>query len=1016
MTKYFIIITIYCVLCVCGFASLSQKTDDKKVVKGKKPQKPAQKTEPKKRLWFLLLAAFGLRAFFALQDVGFWFDVNCFKSWADATAYYGLNGMYHSGMFLDYPPGYMYVLALTNIIQTIFNLDYYSVIYTFIIKLPAILTDLAGACLIYKMADEKLGEKWALFLCGCYAFGPGIIFTSSIWGQIDSFYTLLMVLALYCISKDDVVKAAVVYAMALITKPQALLFGPVLLFWVISKKDWKIFFKAVGIGLCCMWLFSLPFGQSLSPLWLINLYKNTFNGYRYFTVNGYNLYMLAGLNWKPLANVPGAESINTVVILVCFAFCAFAYFRQKDNSRIFNTALVFITVFFSFCTMMHERYMHPAIILSLISFVLTKNKAYFAVFLTASASNYLNVAASMASQYFGVEIAPPVYSFISILSVACCIMAIITVYTACEKIKTTDLKAGMKGALAVGGLCLVYGAFAFFRLGASQAPESFYQANRAGEWFVYRFDQPAHVSQIWSYSGMGDQYYPDGDSTVKKGCEFEILAVSPDGLWENMADLHHDYVFTWSMVETDFYTDSVMVRAKEDNQILSELVLKDRNGETIRGSIETGASFIYQKYSPYNALDESHMVPITQDSYYWSMYFDEVYHGRTAFEQLHSYTIYETTHPPLGKTIISIGIALFGMNPFGWRCMGALAGVIMVWIMYLLAKELFGNVKAAWLTAFVFAFDFMHYTQTRIATVDSYVVLFTMLMFLFMIRFARIPLAENTFSQLFNLFMSGLFMGCAIAVKWNGAYGVIGLAAYFFVALFIKNRDYITLGGDKKEAIKKSALICLWCVICFIIIPCGVYFASFAPVLYTEGVKQTVQTFINKQIHMFNYHSQLVAEHFFSSLWYTWPVIIKPIWYSVSRFGDKVSSISAFGNPAVWLPMLPALIYVLYKGAKEKDRSVPAIVLGYLGCLLPWVAITRLTFIYHYFPATVFGTLAIGYVINQLLKNKKAEKHIWVYPAVVFALFVIFFPVISGLPASANYVDALELLDTWYFN
>ena len=1016
MTKYFIIITIYCVLCVCGFASLSQKTDDKKVVKGKKPQKPAQKTEPKKRLWFLLLAAFGLRAFFALQDVGFWFDVNCFKSWADATAYYGLNGMYHSGMFLDYPPGYMYVLALTNIIQTIFNLDYYSVIYTFIIKLPAILTDLAGACLIYKMADEKLGEKWALFLCGCYAFGPGLIFTSSIWGQIDSFYTLLMVLALYCISKDDVVKAAVVYAMALITKPQALLFGPVLLFWVISKKDWKIFFKAVGIGLCCMWLFALPFGQSLSPLWLINLYKNTFNGYRYFTVNGYNLYMLAGLNWKALDSVPGAESINTVVILVCFAFCAFAYFRQKDSSRIFSTALVFITVFFSFCTMMHERYMHPAIILSLISFVLTKNKAYFAVFLTASASNYLNVAASMASQYFGVEIAPPVYSFISILSVACCIMAIITVYTACEKIKTIDLKAGMKEALAVGGLCLVYGAFAFFRLGASQAPESFYQANTAGEWFVYRFDQPAYVSQIWSYSGMGDQYYPDGDSTVKKGCEFEILAVGPDGLWENMADLHHDYVFTWSMVETNFYADSVMVRAKEDNQILSELVLKDRNGETIRGSIETGASFIYQKYSPYNALDESHMAPLTQDSYYWSMYFDEVYHGRTAFEQLHSYTIYETTHPPLGKTIISIGIALFGMNPFGWRCMGGLAGVIMVWVMYLLAKELFGNVKAAWLTAFVFAFDFMHYTQTRIATVDSYVVLFTMLMFLFMIRFARIPLAENTFSQLFNLFMSGLFMGCAIAVKWNGAYGVIGLAAYFFVALFIKNRDYITLGGDKKEAIKKSALICLWCVICFIIIPCGVYFASFAPVLYTEGVKQTVQTFINKQIQMFNYHSQLVAEHFFSSLWYTWPVIIKPIWYSVSRFGHKVSSISAFGNPAVWLPMLPALIYVLYKGAKEKDRSVPAIVLGYLGCLLPWVAITRLTFIYHYFPATVFGTLAIGYVINQLLKNKKAEKHIWVYPAVVFALFVIFFPVISGLPASANYVDALELLDTWYFN
>lgn len=1018
MAKYFIIITIYCLLCICGFAALSEKPAEKKGKKDKKAQKVAQKISSvsKKRLWILLLAAFGLRAFFALQNVGFWFDVNCFKSWADATAYYGLNGMYHSGMFLDYPPGYMYVLALTNILQTVFNLDYYSVIYTFIIKLPAMLADLAGACLIYKMANEKLDDKWALFLAGCYAFGPGLVFTSSIWGQIDSFYTLLMVLALYCISKDDVAKAAVVYAMALITKPQALLFGPVLLFWVISKKDWKIFFKAVGIGLGCMWLFALPFGQSLSPLWLINLYKNTFNGYRYFTVNGYNLYMLAGLNWKALDSVPGAESINTVVIFLCFAFCAFAYFRQKDNSRIFSTALVFITVFFSFCTMMHERYMHPAIILSLISFILTKNKAYFAIFLSATASNYLNVAASMASQYFGVEITALVYNFISIIAVATCIIAVVTVYSTCEKIKATDLKAGMKEALAVGGLCLVYGAFAFFRLGASQAPESFYQANQAGEWFVYRFDQPAFVSQIWSYSGMGDQYYPEGDSTVKKGCEFEILAVGPDGLWENMADLHHDYVFTWSMVETGFYADSIMIRAKEDNQILSELVLKDDKGEIIRGSVETGASFIYQKYSPYNALDESHMVALTQDSYYWSMYFDEIYHGRTAFEQLNSYTIYETTHPPLGKTIISIGIALFGMNPFGWRCMGALTGVVMVWIMYLLAKELFGNVKAAWLTAFVFAFDFMHYTQTRIATVDSYVVLFTMLMFLFMIRFARIPLAENSFGHMFNLFMSGLFMGCAIAVKWNGAYGVTGLAIYFFVALYLKNKDYINRDGDKKEAVKKSAFICLWCVVCFVIIPCAVYFASFEPVLYTEGVKQTVQTFVNKQIHMFNYHSQLVAEHFFSSLWYTWPVIIKPIWYSVSRFGGKVSSISAFGNPAVWLPMVPALIYVIYKGGKEKDRSMPVIALGYLGCLLPWVAITRLTFIYHYFPATVFGTLAIGWVINRLLKNRKAEKYIWVYPLAVFALFIIFFPVISGLPASANYVGALELLDTWYFN
>ncbi|MBR2717342.1 MAG: glycosyltransferase family 39 protein, partial [Oscillospiraceae bacterium] len=49
---------------------------------------------------------------------------------------------------------------------------------------------------------------------------------------------------------------------------------------------------------------------------------------------------------------------------------------------------------------------------------------------------------------------------------------------------------------------------------------------------------------------------------------------------------------------------------------------------------------------------------------------------------------YEITHPPLGKAIISLGIRLFGMTPFGWRFMGALTGVLMVPLMYLLVKQL----------------------------------------------------------------------------------------------------------------------------------------------------------------------------------------------------------------------------------------------------------------------------------------------------------------------------------------
>ena len=1004
MATYFIIYGLYVLACGAGFVLMAKDDGPLKQTKFTKYILP-----------LVLVAGFAVRRWYGLQNVAFWFDVECFKSWADATAYYGLNGMYHSGMFLDYPPGYMYVLWFTNILQTVFNLDFYSVVYTFIIKLPPILADLAGAYLIHRMASEKLGEKQALFLSTCYTFCPALIYNSAVWGQIDSWYTLLMVLALYFISKDDVTKASVVYAFALITKPQALLFGPVLLFWVISKKSWNVFFTAVTTGLSCMYLLALPFGQSLNPMWLVHLYKNTFNGYRYFTVNGYNAYMLADLNWKGLDSVPGAGSINLVVILLCFAFCAWAYFASRDNSRIFTTALVFITVFFSFCTMMHERYMHPAIILALISYICTNRKEYFALFLGAAGANFLNVSASFVSQYNGVTITRPVYCFVSLLAIACAIVAVALQRKTAIKDKAFVIKADLRPYAAIGALCLVYGMLAFFRLGATAAPQSFYQTSQRGEWFVYRFDQPATVSRIWSYSGMGDQYYPADDTSVKIGCEFEILAVGRDGLWENMADLHHDYVFTWEKVDTSFYADGVMIRAKDKNQVLSEIVFVDDKGEVIRGQIESGADFIYRNYSPYNALDESHKMPVTEDDYYWSTYFDEVYHARTAYEQLNSYTIYETTHPPLGKTLISIGIALFGMTPFGWRCAGAFSGVLMVFIMYLMAKELFGKEKTALFTAFVFAFDFMHYTQTRIATVDSYVVLFVMLSYLFMIRWAKTPMGTKPYAQAFNLLLSGVFMGCSIATKWNGAYSAIGLAVYFFVSLWLKAKAYSKM-KSQKQAVKKSAAVCLWCVLCFVVVPALVYFAAFAPVLYTEGVRQSFELFILKQMHMFSYHSQLVAEHFFSSPWYTWPVIIKPIWYVVSRTGEMTSSISAFGNPAVWLPMLPALGFAVYKGAKTKDKSTLAVVLGYLASFLPWMAITRLTFIYHYFPATVFGVLAIGYVINTLLDSKKGEKAVWLYAAVVLCLFVVYFPIISGLPAKASYLDSLELLDSWYFN
>ena len=67
---------------------------------------------PKRVLWLLLGGALLLRLVLAAISPGHPVDINCFESWSNALAQNGLSQFYTSGMFADYPPGYMYVCLL----------------------------------------------------------------------------------------------------------------------------------------------------------------------------------------------------------------------------------------------------------------------------------------------------------------------------------------------------------------------------------------------------------------------------------------------------------------------------------------------------------------------------------------------------------------------------------------------------------------------------------------------------------------------------------------------------------------------------------------------------------------------------------------------------------------------------------------------------------------------------------------------------------------------------------------
>ena len=105
-------------------------------------------------------------------------------------------------------------------------------------------------------------------------------------------------------------------------------------------------------------------------------------------------------------------------------------------------------------------------------------------------------------------------------------------------------------------------------------------------------------------------------------------------------------------------------------------------------------------------------------------------------------------------------------------------------------------------------------------------------------------------------------------------------------------------------------------------------------------------------------------------------------------------------------------------GVRDRDERAIFILIGYLANLLPWVLVSRLTFAYHYFPCTVFLVLAIAYLFADLRRRDPSWKAaVGAFTAVTVFLFVMFYPVLSGVPVSARYTGTFLkwFEDTWPF-
>ena len=462
--------------------------------------------------------------------------------------------------------------------------------------------------------------------------------------------------------------------------------------------------------------------------------------------------------------------------------------------------------------------------------------------------------------------------------------------------------------------------------------------------------------------------------------------------------------------------------------------------------------------------------------------YDEVYHAYTAAQ----YAIgnadawlwstqapiagvaYEWTHPPLGKLIMTLGILAWGDTPLGWRFMSAIFGALGLGAVYLLGLRLAGQRLVALVAATLTLVDGLYFVESRTGVIDIFGTVFMVGAFIACYAFLTAPPARVRTP----LLLLGLFMGLAIATKWNAVYPavllgavavwrtygllplptrrvVVALAALatiggalafpmlrfgsglkivlIVLALLVWQLAVLLIGPQRQASAgergnrwrdRARALVLappqpseddrasgalarhlIWVPLGLIVLPLALYLASYIPF---SAMGHTIAQLRELQWQMYYYHSHLIATHPYASRWYQWPLVQRPVYYAQILGANGVSANTyANGNPLLYWAYLPATIYVTIRWWLGRHPALPVLLIGFFGQWLPWALIPRLAYIYHFLPASIFGTLAVAVAVDDLWRWGRRIVPLRAvalgYVAVVVAAFVFFYPIYASV-------------------
>jgi dolichyl-phosphate-mannose-protein mannosyltransferase len=371
---------------------------------------------------------------------------------------------------------------------------------------------------------------------------------------------------------------------------------------------------------------------------------------------------------------------------------------------------------------------------------------------------------------------------------------------------------------------------------------------------------------------------------------------------------------------------------------------------------------------------------------------DEIYFPVMARKYLEDVGFFDL-HPPLGKFIMAVSIALLGDTPIGWRLMPALFGVAMIPLGGVLGWHYFKERVGGLLLATFIAGETFLVAYSRTGIMDGFLVFFML----------ATLLSAALAGRRGHVLWTAVLLGLTISIKW-AALPVVVPAGYI---LWRKGLLRPFLAGLWVSAIIYVVIVYIGQLVNVTANPWQAWRETWA--WHIEAAEKITAAIPNS----------------WSSPWWSWPIMLRPIRVSplYANAEGQLQVITAIGNPVLWYGSTLAVIAGLVEVARRliarkpiMDDPLVPILLGYVFLLLPWVPSTRIPYIYNYLPSYAFALMALVYWLCRLWRRRPWGAWVVVaFTAIAVASALFFLPMAIGWPMSSEFLDQHIWLDSWFY-